>query len=267
LSKFSWKAGVVCVVISVAAAAAAYAIGNSLHRVYQSSGTIRVGVPTQGGIDDPVVLAENDLATQDAQLAGSDPVKALAARSLGVSPGSLDGKLSGSTVGAQNLIQVTANGNSRAQAQARARAGVQALKRYLDQLTTQQSAEYLSALRRGVSGSSLPSPVPSGTSLGAADRRQLAISAAGQRDQLLGQGIHDAAGNKPTFQVVDSGTSGGLTSPKPKLYALVALLVALIVTVRIAFLLGRRRRTDLAHQFNGQLDLEHREEFVGAGRP
>jgi capsular polysaccharide biosynthesis protein len=267
LSKISWKAIVLCAVVSVAAAAVAYAIGNSLHRVYQSSGTIRVGVPTQAGIDDPVVLAENDIATQDAQLVGSDPVKALAAKTLGVSPGSLDGKLSGSTVGAQNLIQVTASGSSREQAQARAGAAVGALEQYLNRMSAQQSAQYLRSLHNGVNGTALGANVPSGTSLSSGDRRQLAISAAGQRDQLLAQGVHDATGNRPNFQVVDAGTSASLTSPQPKLYALVALLVALIVTGRVAFMAARRRRSDHAAQFNGQLDRERREEFVGAGRP
>jgi hypothetical protein len=267
LTKISWKAIVVCAVVSITAAAVAYAIGTSLHRVYQSSGTIRVGVPTQGGIDDPVVLAENDIATQDAQLVGSDPVKLLAARSLGASPGSLDGKLSGSTVGAQNLIQVTASAGSRAQAEARARAGVQALGQYLSRLTTQQNSEYLSALQRGLGGGTTRAATPSGTTLGAADRRQLAINDAGQRDQLLAQGIHDASGNKPSFQVVDAGTSAELTSPQPKLYALVALVVALIVAGRVAFVVARRRRADPLSQFNGELDRERREQFVGAGHP
>jgi capsular polysaccharide biosynthesis protein len=266
VTRISWKAALLCAVASIVAAAAAYLIGNRLHRVYQSTGTIRVAVPTQGGIDDPNVLAANDLSTQDAQLVGSDPVKTLAANSLGVSPGSLDGKLSGSTVGAQNLIQVTASGTSRAQSQARAKAGVYAVQRYLSRLTDQQNAQYLSSLRNGVNSTPLTSS--GGSSLGAADKRQVAVANATQRAQLIAQGIHDATGNRPSFQVVDAGTSAGQTSPKPKLYALVALIVALIITGRLAFMFSRRRQTyDRTNHFVPERERELSDgELVGAGR-
>ena len=104
------KAALLCLVVSIVAGGVAYGIGHSLQSVYQASGTIRIALPSQGGLSDPVVIASNDLATQYAQLVDTPQVRALAAASLAVAPASLDGKLSGSTVSAQNLLKVTATG-------------------------------------------------------------------------------------------------------------------------------------------------------------
>ena len=234
-------AALLCLIVSVAVAAGAYLIGHSLHPVYQSSGTIRVAVPSQGGIGDPQVTASNDLATQYAQLVGSAPVEALTAKSLSVTPSSLDGKLSGGTVAAQNLVQVSATASSKAVAQQRATAAVRATQVYLTGITRLQGAEYTAALRRGILADQLPGWISKGLPSGrkGLSASQLANAVAGQRAQTLTQGVRDAAGNEPTFQVVDTATGASQTSPKPSLYALVAFVVALLITLRIAFVLSR----------------------------
>ena len=71
---------------------------------------------------------------------------------------------------------------------------------------------------------------PDGRELWAADRTLNKIT------------VLDAAGNQPVFQVVDPSTAATLTSPRPKLYALVALVVALVLTGRVAFIMSRPPR-------------------------
>jgi capsular polysaccharide biosynthesis protein len=222
-----------CVIVSVLVAAAAYGIGHALPKTYQSSGEIRIGVPSQSGLQDPNVTAANDLATQYAQLVGTSSVRALTAKALGVTPSSLSGKLSGATVAAQNIVQVAATGDSSAQATARAVAALQATKGFLGGLTRAQNAEYLSNVDAGLKS------MNNATALSASPGTGAAVG--GARVQLIGQAYRDAAGNQPSFQIVDTASSGAETSPRPKLYALVAFIVALIVTGRVAFVAAARR--------------------------
>ena len=68
------------------AAIVVYGIGHHLPAVYTASGTLRVATATQSGIADSNVTAQNDLASQYAQLVGSSSVVAMAAKTLGVRP-------------------------------------------------------------------------------------------------------------------------------------------------------------------------------------
>jgi capsular polysaccharide biosynthesis protein len=227
--------GVLCLVISLIAAAAAYEIGHHLTATYAASGTIRVAISAQNGVSDPNVLAQNDLATQYAQLVNSPSVEQLAAKQLGVPVANLSGTLSGSTVDAQNLLQVSATGATPAEAESRARAGVEAVTAYLTHATQQQAAQYLARLQHYVN-TQIPDPYP-----GLSTKRvtQLRDNLVGIRAQFFGEGARDASGDRPTLQVVDPGGSASETAPKPKLYALVAFVVALIVTARVAFMVSR----------------------------
>jgi capsular polysaccharide biosynthesis protein len=62
------------------------------------------------------------------------------------------------------------------------------------------------------------------------------IALVGARAAALTQAIHDAAGSQPSFQIIDQTSSASETSPKPKLYALIAFMVALLLSGRVAFL-------------------------------
>ena len=70
---------VLCLAISLIAAAAAYEIGHHLTATYAASGTIRVAISAENGINDQDVIAQNDLATQYAQLVNSPAVERLLA--------------------------------------------------------------------------------------------------------------------------------------------------------------------------------------------
>jgi capsular polysaccharide biosynthesis protein len=219
MGSIGFRAAALCLIVSVVAAAGVYGVSGALPPVYQASGTIRVAVPSQGGITDPNVTAANDLATQYEQLVSSGAVQVMAASALHVPVNSLDGTISGSTVAAQNIVQVTATAGS---------AGVH---RYLTNLTYRQNQHYLGALTQGITRATDPpgSTAPSSP------------AAANARATLLAQAQLDAAGNQPSFEVIDRSASASETSPRPKLYALVAFVVALIVSARLAFVVSRRR--------------------------
>jgi hypothetical protein len=239
--------GLACLIVSVAVAAIAYGVGKHLPATYQSSGLIRIGISPQGGISDPIVTAANDTATQYAQLASSQPVQRLAAGTLRVPVSSLDGKVSGSTLGAQNLVQVTASASTPSTAVARAAATSFALERYLTRLNSQQSAQYVAGVQGSLTQvnqeiSAITSRLPRETAGQASTDTILLESLNGQRDQLLGQVARDAASNQPTLQVVNASSSASEVTPQPKLYALVAFVVALIITGRVAFVLVGRKR-------------------------
>lgn len=242
----SLRAAAVCVVVSIAIGALAYVVGTLLPSTYQSNGLIRVAVPSQQGISDPVVTAANDTASQYAVLASSAPVQAAAASKLGVPASTLDGAISGSTVSAQNIVQVTATGHSAAVAQARAAAASAALANYVTGLNSAAGNRYVSQAEDGLGRLNQTLQAITGR-LGsdrparrAADMLMIETLTS-ERDQLLGQISRDAASNQPTLQVVAYSSSPTLSSPKPKLYAVVAFVVALIVAGRIAFVLARRR--------------------------
>ncbi len=236
-----------CLIISLAIAAIAYAVGKALPPTYQAYGLIRVALPSQQGIQDPSVTAANDLASQYAQLASSEPVVALTARALGVSASEVRGKISGSTVAAQNLVQVTYTGESANTTTSRAAAATVAFQRYLTKINQQGNTQYVANATTGLRLFNRTVARLTAQLRGAppAERSSVALllaSLTGQRAQLVGQVARDAAGNQPLFQVVEATTPSTQTIPKPPLYALVAFVVALIITGQAAFALSRRTR-------------------------
>jgi capsular polysaccharide biosynthesis protein len=232
--------------ISLLIGALAYVVGTALPSVYQSTGLIRVTVLSQQGINDQVVTASNDLASQVAQLAVSQPVVGMAAQSLGVGTGSLNGKITGSTLGAQNLVQVTATASSRGAAARRAAAATVALARYQQSLNGAAVNQYVAMVAGALGPLDRSIQTTSGriakdsALLRPADAVQLETLLA-TRSQVVGQVSRDAASNVPRLQVVSATSNPSTVYPKPALYALVAFLVALIVTGRLAFMVVSRR--------------------------
>lgn len=225
------RVGLACLAISVLAAAVAYGVGRRLPAVYQSSGTIRVATATQNGIADSNVTAENDLASQYAQLVDSSSVVAMTATALRVPPQTLNGKISGSTVGAQNVLEVAVTASTPGTAVARAQAAVSAVALYLTQLTAQFNTAYEIRLTSQIRNTRFPegsgrSPAP-----------QVLAADVNTEATALFQALRDAAGNQPSFQIIDSGGAAAQTAPKPKLYAIVAFVVVLLLCLRMAFVL------------------------------
>jgi capsular polysaccharide biosynthesis protein len=242
--------GAVTVVVaaSLLIAAIAYVVGSALPAVYQSSGLVRVVVLSQQGRTDVVVTAENDTATQLVQLAGSQPVLDSAAASLGASSGSLSGKITASTLGAQNLVQVQATGDSRASARERAKAATLALADYVGGLNAQTAAQYLGTVQSALGSISRQISATyariskDSAVLRAADTLQLGTLLA-SRSQVIGQVARDAASNQTSLQVVSDSGAPSVVYPKPSLYALVAFIAGLILVGRLGFMAMSRRRS------------------------
>lgn len=238
----------VVLAISLIVAGIAYLVGSVLSSTYESSGVISVTVLSQQGISDPVVMAGNDLASQIAQLADSEPVRAIAARSLGVSESTLTNQITGSTLAAQNLVQVSATGSSQSIAMARAAAATRALAQYQQTLTAAAVQHYLSTVDSALEPLSRNIQATYARIAGdsavvrAADTLQLETLLS-TRSQVIGQVSRDAASNRPDLQVVSQSSSPTVVYPRPALYALVAFLVSLILAGRLAFMVvGRRTR-------------------------
>ena len=222
-----------CLLVSVVAAGVAYAVGDAITKTYQASGTIRVDVPTQAGIDDSNVTAANDLASQYAPLVAEDPVAALTAKRLGVSAQTLHNQLTGSTVSAENILQVTANGGSASEAESRAAAGVRAAEAYFIKLTSAANDKYVSSLQTRIRNTTVTGASASSSNAAAQVDNARAVA--------MFDADRDAAGNQPTFQIVNLTNSASVVSPKPKLYAVVAFVVVLLISLRLAFVAMKSR--------------------------
>ena len=236
----------ICVAASFAAAILAYGIGKLIPPTYQSSGLLRVAVPAQGGVSDPVVLASNDSATQYALLASSEPVARLTAQRLNVPKRRLTGQISGSTVSAQNLVQVTVNGSSAGSAVARATAATASLAYYITLLNARESNQYVQRVQQQLNNSSnelksLTQQIATDSPAQRVTDTNLLQSLQGDHAQMLEDVARDAAGDQPSVQVVSPSSPATISSPKPKLYALAVFAVALIVSIRAAFVVSKRR--------------------------
>lgn len=234
------------VLVPLVVAAIVYVVANTLPATYESNAQFRVTVPNQAGLTEATVLAANDLATQYAQLASASTVINAAAKTLKIAPSELSGEVSGSTVKAQNLVQVTASTDSPGTARERASAVAIALRKYIDGINTRQSATYA----RNVTNGLLPldeeiAKYTKRLNKASETERQsinlLLGSLLSQRQQVLASTARDTAAGRPTLQGIASASAASKTSPRPKLYALVALIAAGLVSGRIAFLLLRRR--------------------------
>jgi hypothetical protein len=227
-------------------AAVVYVVANSLPATYESSAQFRVTVPNQAGLTEATVLASNDLATQYAQLVTASTVINSAARELKVAPSALSGEISGSTVNAQNLVQVTASSDHPGDAQARAAAVAAALRTYIDRINARQSSTYSRNVASGLVPLDQEIALYTKRLNGASETERQSInlllgSLLSQRQQVLASTARDAAAGRPTLQGVASASTATKTTPRPKLYALVALIAAGLISGRIAFLLLRRR--------------------------
>ncbi len=231
----NFRSALLCLVISVAAALAAFVVGHALTKTYSAASTVEVDLNSEGGVTDTVVTAANDLASQLAQLVSSNPVVRLAEGKLHVPASSLTGTLSGSTVAAQNLVQITATGSNASEAESRATAGAEAFMAYVDGLYETYADHYITSVQHGIVSRV---PVPAGD---VTPKRvtPYGLGLSEQEASVISESIRDAAGNVPDLQMVNAGGSATVTSPQPKLYALVAFVVALLITFRIAFMVSR----------------------------
>lgn len=233
-------------------AAVVYVVSNSIPATYESNGSFRVTIPNQQGLNDTVISAANDLATQYSQLATAGPVINAAARQLGEQPDSLRGEITGSTVNAQNLVQVTATGGSADRAERRAGAVITALRAYVDRINAAQSRTYSNNVSEGLAPvekeiASYQAQLKAARTLIQRQNLNLILgSLLAQRQQVLSSLAENTAAGRPTLQGISQETSANKVRPRPALYALVGGIVAALISARVAQLLLRRRRPDVA---------------------
>jgi capsular polysaccharide biosynthesis protein len=242
-----WRAKWVVLVVTALIAALTYGISSAMPAKYESSIVVRIAA--QGGDNSAsnlAVQASNDLASQYAQLVTAAPPIMEAASKLHIGSGTLAASVSASTVAAQNLVKITAQAPSPEGASTRARQVAQAFRVYVGHLTRRQGNDYANAV------SARLKPLDDNI---AQTRRQLQTGTASerleslkilsnlliQRQEFEASVAKSAASAQPTVQVLFSPSAGAKVSPKPKLYALIALIAGLILVSQIAITVLSRR--------------------------
>ena len=173
-----------------------------------------------------------------------------AARQLGEQPDSLRNEIVGSTVNAQNLVQVTATADQADRGGAprgRGHHGAARLRR-----PHQRPAEpdvlqqRLRGPRAGREGDrELQAQLKTARTLIQRQNLNLILgSLLAQRQGVLSSLAENAAAGRPTLQGISQETSANKVRPRPGLYALVGGIVAALISARVAQLLLRRRRPD-----------------------
>jgi capsular polysaccharide biosynthesis protein len=230
---------VVLLVIAAIVAGVVYVVSDGISPKYSASSTMIVSVNGGSGLTDVSVTASNDLASQYAQLANSAPVVRSAEKRLKAPPGSLDGKISGSTVSAQNIIKVSAEAEVPEEAQRRADAATDALIGYVTSINAKSATRYASAVNFRLKPidkqiADVEKRLDKGSEASRRNASLVLANLVSQRQQVQSTIAQNAAGSQPNLQAVTPATSGSKTSPKPGLYALVALLIVLLIGGRIA---------------------------------
>lgn len=252
-----WRAKFLIVTAAVLVGALVYVGSNQLTPVYTSSATIVVtAASTPGGSAQDVALASNDLAAQDAQLVTADAVITTAAARVHVPGSTLSKHVSAGTVNAQNVVQVTVQSSNKSSAQQWANAVAQAFQAYIG-LRAQVNSQ---ALRNSVNLQAAPldqqiaqlrSQIASAPPAAPGTEELATIqSMQGQLTQLMASRATleentalAIASESPNISIPTAATSATKVSPRPSLYAIVAVLLTVLVASQIAIVVARRRST------------------------
>lgn len=241
----------VLLLIALLAAVATYVISKAVPAEYSTSGSVAVSVT--GGTDpNETANAENSFASQYAQAVTGQTVIAAAKRKLNSHDAAgLSGAISGGTLNALNIVQVTASGSSPGQAQRRAAAVVSALTAYVAQSISQERTAYSLAVDaqlapidrqiRALTTQISTAPV-SALSTGRYLALQQTLSTLiAQRGTSFASAAQSATATQPSLSVLSAPGAGSQTVPRPTLYAAVAFVLALILVSQAVILLTSRR--------------------------
>lgn len=246
--RLAWQRLAFAVVVALAAGVLTYAISTAIPGTYRASTQLRVTVDGANGLGQDSVLAGNQLTAQLAQVAPTDAVLAAPAAQLGMSPSTLRSNLSVGTVAQQNILQISANGSSRVEAEQRATAVTAALLAFLGRDARTQLGSYhhlvtgvIRSMNAQISKLSGARGKLAPAQLGVIQGEAGAIAA--QAQSLRAQFAQHTAAAVPMIQQVQSATSASKVTPKPLLYAIVALLVVGFVAVQLISIGERRARS------------------------
>jgi capsular polysaccharide biosynthesis protein len=236
-------AAVVVVLIGVAT----YVVSRAVPATYKSSSELRVSVNGSNGLGQDSIQASNELTAQLVQLLPTNAVLAKPAAKLGMSPSALQSSVSVGSVAQENLLQVSATGSSPAQAQQRASTVTNAFLSYMKNDARVQAASYMNVLQGGIKAMGSKLAKLEGQLSGASDTRSATViegqiaSLQTQEQTLRTDLAQRQASSAPVIQQLQAAGDGSKVSPRPALYAIVALVVAAFVAAQVLTLIERRR--------------------------
>jgi capsular polysaccharide biosynthesis protein len=243
--------------VAILIATAAWAVSAFMPGTYSAQSDVLVTSKSAMTSMDAVNGA-NDLATQYAQFAVTEPVMTDASARTGVPMGTLSGSTVVSTVSSTNIVRVTASAGSAAEAGKRATAVADALVaqaekrmavaatadpaqlKVLDDLLTQAKADVVrltASLGAAKPGSSRA--VAGTTLLNNAQQQVLALTM--KRIDLVNQSGQAGGGRGVSLSRLTEQPATTKVSPRPLLYATVALISSLVVMTELAVSSERRR--------------------------
>ena len=252
-----WWARWVILAAAIIAAALAIGVSKLIPTRYSASAIVRVTLPTSAGLSEQSVQAANDLASQYTQIATAAPVVEKAEASLGPAGAGLSSEISASTVSSENLVQITARGDSAEVAKDRANATAAAFAQQLNTENAQNAATAARASARQLEKvqsrlqkaqqrlDTVLAIRESGGTLTAHERAAIdslqseVSSLEGLQQSLFSSQVSTGT---PTLKVFSPATGASKTQPRPSLYAIVAFIVVLLVAAQIATLVGTNRR-------------------------
>lgn len=242
-----WAGALIALVVAVAAGVLTYVISSAVSATYKSSTQVQVTVNEPNGLGQDSVLAGNQLTAQLAQLLPTDAVLSRPAIVLGLSTSKLRSALSVGSVAQQNILQISTTASSPSAAEARATAVTAGLLAYMARDTRSQVRAY----RRSVTGAIAAMEAQLSALAGRQGKltpAQLGViqgeagAIAGQAQSLTAQQAERAASSVPVLEVIQPASTAAKVTPKPLLYAIVALLVVGFVALQLVAM--RERRPD-----------------------
>jgi capsular polysaccharide biosynthesis protein len=234
-----WLGALIAVIVAVAAGALTYVISNAVPATYKASTQVQVTVNEASGLGQDSVLAGNQLTAQLAQLLPTDAVLSRPAAALEISTAKLRSALSVGSVAQQNILQVSTTASSKSTAELRATAVTAGLLAYMSRTARAQQHAYRQAVAGAVGAMNRQLA-------GLAGRRGKLTSAQlgviqGEAGAIAGQ-AQSLATSIPVLQVIQPATTANKVTPKPLLYAIVALLVVGFVALQLATMRERPAR-------------------------
>lgn len=226
-------------------------VSSLLPPTYSASALVRVTAQASSGISpQEVALASNQLASQFAILANTADVKTEAAKQL--SDGASGLTVSATTVAGENLIQISTTADKQAKAEERVKAVSSAFVVYIASSSDARVAGFglplqpvLDDLQGQIDQARADVTALSGASALSAEGQTLddriqRLSTLEARQYELQKEIALKAAVKPSVELV-STSGASKTSPKPLVYTVVAVVVALIVSAEIGVRVMQRR--------------------------
>lgn len=249
-----WRAKYWIVLGVIVVTATTYVVSKAVPGTYRSSSEILVSTIQPTGITKLGVDAGDDLASQYEQLISSANVLAPAASTLGIAYSTLQSAISAGTVGAQNLVSVSAVGPSPVAAQTRATAVAAQFVKEQQSLNKKLIDNFLALANNG--NSVLRQEVATARAQLTSHSPAVRTAAVTALPLLLGERAKESATilesgyiARPTLSLYSAAGPGAEVLPRPTLFAVLALLISLVVGAQVAAVAGSsqiKRATDPA---------------------